>query len=264
MAERDIAVDDPGLLADFIGQAAELVPMLTPSGVERLARDPRPIALSLHALRGTAGFFGLHDLHDAALALERRLDAPRGRRPDLTIAAARLVARIQLLQAELDALPSAPPRPIARLGELIPGLQRVLDDLDAILGRPIRLAVRNPSLEIKADHLAPLRDALVQLLRNAVDHGIEPPAERRAKGKPEIGHLSLDARREAGWVIIELEDDGRGLEAAGARMSPLSGRGLGLDVARRALAPSGGEITLRSSPGQGTQASLRLPDDVVS
>lgn len=262
-AERDIVLDDPELLADFIAQASELLPHLTPQAIERLAiaPAPSPIALSLHALRGTAGFFGLQGLCDAASTLERRLGDADASPAALAIEAARLAVRIELLRVRIISLPQpARASRTARFGDLVPGLQRVLDDCAALLGRRIRLSVEGHAARLAPAWLAPLRDALVQLLRNAADHGIEPPGERRALGKPETGQLVLRATHAGDMLFIALEDDGRGVVADRApHPSPVSGLGLGLDIVRHALAPLDGEVELHSSPGRGTRAMLRIP-----
>jgi two-component system chemotaxis sensor kinase CheA len=138
-----------------------------------------------------------------------------------------------------------------------------------------------------------LAEPLLHLLRNAVDHGVEPPAERRAAGKHERGRVRLEAVAGSGRVTLRVSDDGRGVDpervapAAAARglvapgtrlteehalrlifrpgfstateLTPLSGRGVGLEVVQRAVEEAGGEVGVRSERGRGTTFELRLP-----
>jgi two-component system chemotaxis sensor kinase CheA len=138
-----------------------------------------------------------------------------------------------------------------------------------------------------------LVDPLTHMIRNSVDHGLEEAAERRAQGKPETGTITLSAAHRSGRVIIEVSDDGaginrekvlriaeeKGLVAPGSTLSPgeidnllftpgfsskdevsaLSGRGVGLDVVRREIQALGGRVTIQSAAGQGTTFTIALP-----
>ncbi|MEY6433197.1 response regulator [Thioalkalicoccus limnaeus] len=173
---------------------------------------------------------------------------------------------------------------------------RVARELARSLGREIHCEVRGGEIEIDRYIIDRLGDALVHLLRNAIDHGIEPPDERVAAGKPPIGHLRLIARQEGAGVLIEIADDGRGLDRdrivakavqqgliephrsieisddqladllclPGFTTSPiiteLSGRGVGLDAVKRAIHDElQGAMAVASRPGRGTKLTLRLP-----
>lgn len=157
-------------------------------------------------------------------------------------------------------------------------------------GKQIRLITEGGETELDRSVLERLRDPLTHLLRNAVDHGIEPPGERSAAGKPTVGTVRLRAWHEAGQVFVEVSDDGRGIdprrlrEVARERNLPvgdddrsglellflpgftttaeptmLSGRGVGLDVVKRNLEALSGSIEVTSTPGRGTRFTLRLP-----
>jgi two-component system chemotaxis sensor kinase CheA len=174
-------------------------------------------------------------------------------------------------------------------------LPRAARDLARQLGRDLEVTVEGADIELDRSILEALRDPLLHLWRNAVDHGIEPPEERVAAGKPPRGLLALRVRRERDRVVVEIEDDGRGMEpdrlrAAAVRrgllaadaaralstrdalqlaflpglstartISDLSGRGVGLDAAKRQVEAVGGTIDLTSTPGRGTCFVLRLP-----
>src|SRR5262249_4407289 len=140
-----------------------------------------------------------------------------------------------------------------------------------------------------------LADPLVQILRNAVVHGIEPAHERAMRQKPAAGTITIGARQEGNSVVVEVSDDGRGIDPRALRerfvstgqwtparaqlasdddvlhslfdagvssrdeADELAGRGIGLDLVRETVARLGGEIRLTSTPGRGTTFSLRLP-----
>ena len=170
---------------------------------------------------------------------------------------------------------------------------RLVHDLSRQLGKRVELVIVGQNTELDRTVLEKLGDPLVHLVRNSLDHGFELPAERAAAGKPETGRLRLSALHRGGDVTIEIEDDGRGLDAAkilrkarergivaaDAVLSPaditslifapgfstaeavtdLSGRGVGMDVVRRNVRALGGDIVVDSVSGRGTKITLRLP-----
>jgi two-component system sensor histidine kinase and response regulator WspE len=163
------------------------------------------------------------------------------------------------------------------------------------LGKRVALRIEGESTQVDRDLLGRLDAPLGHLLRNAIDHGIETPAERLAAGKPEEGTLSLEARHSAGRLHITLSDDGRGvdlerlrsrivarklLDAEAVRelseaelleflflpgftlkdtVSDISGRGVGLDAVRDMVAQVRGTVRVTTTPGRGTQFRLQLP-----
>src|SRR3989441_11444346 len=171
---------------------------------------------------------------------------------------------------------------------------RLVRDLARQLGKQVAFRVEGKEIELDRAILDELGDPLVHLLRNAVDHGIEPPAERRRRDKSPEGEIVLTALRERSSVAISVTDDGRGIDRASilerARRDGLvdphaealtddqllrvlarpgfstadavtnvSGRGVGIDVAVTRLRALGGSIDIRSEPGKGTTFVLRLP-----
>lgn len=180
-------------------------------------------------------------------------------------------------------------------GDGVQGFPRLVRDVARELGRVVRLEVDGLDTEVDRDILDRLEAPLNHLLRNALDHGIEDPAERLAAGKPESGLLRLEARHQAGMLMITLEDDGRGIDrdrlrarilAKGlaplemtARMADaelleflflpgfstrdevtqLSGRGVGLDVVQKMARDVGGSVRVASVAGKGTTFFLQLP-----
>ncbi|HEU4702144.1 MAG TPA: ATP-binding protein, partial [Conexibacter sp.] len=177
---------------------------------------------------------------------------------------------------------------------------RLVRDLQTKLGKEVELRLVGAETELVRTVVDALGDPLVHLVRNALDHGLETPAERIAAGKPPTGVLELSARHAGGHVVVAVRDDGRGidparvgriaaerglldadaaaaLDAAGAAellfapgfstaaaTTDLSGRGVGMDAVRECVRALGGEIALLSEPGNGTTAQLRLPLTLAS
>jgi len=172
-------------------------------------------------------------------------------------------------------------------------LQRYVRDQSLRLGKDVVVDIRGAQTELDKSVAARLFDPLKHLVRNALDHGLETPAERRAAGKSEAGRILLSARQGQGEVLLVVEDDGRGLdldrvrevavrrgvvtldepvsEAAliqtlflpgfttSAEVGELSGRGVGLDVVRRNVLELGGELHVEGAHGQGCRVSLTVP-----
>jgi two-component system chemotaxis sensor kinase CheA len=182
-----------------------------------------------------------------------------------------------------------------QVGSLWSKLPRVVRDLALSCGKEAQVLMEGEETELDRTILDAVRDPLTHLVRNAVDHGLEKPAERIAAGKPGIGTLRLRAWHAGGQVNIELSDDGRGINVArvkekavaagrisadaAARMEErealnliflaglstaekvtnISGRGVGMDVVRTHVEQLGGSLELSSTAGHGTAVRIRLP-----
>jgi two-component system chemotaxis sensor kinase CheA len=176
-------------------------------------------------------------------------------------------------------------------------LARSLRAVARTAGARVELRTSGDATEFDKTVAEQITDPLIQILRNAVVHGIEPPEERIRRGKPPVGTITLSARQESSLVVLEVTDDGRGVDttrlrqrfvddgrwtAARARLASdadvlaalfdpgvssrdeadadeLAGRGIGLDLVRETIARLGGEITVTSLPGRGTTFTMRLP-----
>lgn len=170
---------------------------------------------------------------------------------------------------------------------------RLVRDVRSALGKQVELSVIGEGTEVDKTVSEQLADPLTHLVRNALDHGLEGPEDREAAGKEACGRLSLSARHEGGNLVIEIEDDGRGIDAekvlkkarereligpaevppperiydllflpgfsTAEKVSALSGRGVGLDVVAKNLRCLGGDIQTFSERGKGTRFSIRLP-----
>ncbi len=179
------------------------------------------------------------------------------------------------------------------VGTLFGRFRRLVHDLARDTGKVIELTTDGEATEVDKTVIERLADPLVHLVRNAADHGLETPEQRRAAGKPEAGQVKLAARQSGGEVIISISDDGRGVNRArvreraesqglispGAQLSDpellqlifqpgfstaqtvtnLSGRGVGMDVVKRTIDALRGSIDLSSRPGEGSEVSLRIP-----
>ena len=169
---------------------------------------------------------------------------------------------------------------------------RVVRDLSATLGKQVELKTRGENTDLDKNLIERIADPLTHLVRNSLDHGIEMPAARRAAGKPECGTISLSAFHQGGSIVIEVADDGAGLDRAkilakarqrgmaapdtlsdaevwqlifepgfstAEQVTEVSGRGVGMDVVSRNIAAMGGRTTVDSVAGQGTRMTVRLP-----
>jgi two-component system chemotaxis sensor kinase CheA len=170
---------------------------------------------------------------------------------------------------------------------------RMVRDTAAKLAKKVNFEVEGEETELDRTLLEALSDPLTHLIRNAIDHGIEPPDERRQNGKPETGTIKLSAYQSEGRIYIEVRDDGRGINTERVRqkaiqlgwitendhpseetlfeflfqpgfstaqqVSDLSGRGVGMDVVKRNVESLGGSISVQSKRGEGTRFLLRVP-----
>jgi two-component system chemotaxis sensor kinase CheA len=169
---------------------------------------------------------------------------------------------------------------------------RMLRDLTAKLGKKVELITHGESTELDKGLIEKITDPLTHLIRNSVDHGIEMPEQRRAKGKSEHGTITLSASHRGGSILIEVRDDGKGLsrekllskarekgmdapdsmsdaEVWNLIMAPgfstaevvtdVSGRGVGMDVVKKNIASLGGTVEIDSTVGYGMRVSVRLP-----
>jgi chemotaxis protein histidine kinase CheA len=178
------------------------------------------------------------------------------------------------------------------VGRLFQRMSRVVRDLSRRTGKKVELCISGEDLELDRDVLEQLADPLMHMLRNAIDHGIEPPEDRVALGKLRTGRVALSAALESGNITIQVSDDGRGLDrqriltkavaegliAAGEHLSDaevyrfifqpgfstarhityVSGRGVGMDVVRCQIEKLGGRIEIESTVGRGTTFYLKL------
>jgi two-component system chemotaxis sensor kinase CheA len=182
---------------------------------------------------------------------------------------------------------------MVQIGETFTRFRRVVHDVSQSLGKHIELSISGADTELDKSVVERIGDPLMHLVRNALDHGIELPEDRLAAGKPATAKVSLNAFHDSGSIVIEVTDDGRGLDRdrilrkamerglveAGAsltdaevmnlvfeagfstaeQVTDLSGRGVGMDVVRRNIEALRGSVSLSSRIGEGTRVTIRLP-----
>lgn len=182
------------------------------------------------------------------------------------------------------------------LGVVLDSASRLVRDMAGSLNKQVECRIQGSEIELDRQMIDQLADPVIHLLRNALDHGIETPAEREKKGKPPQGLVQITARQDAGWVLLDISDDGAGLSLEAIRdkalkkglvtaaelaemsqqaimdliflpgfstssmITEVSGRGVGMDVVKRSIIDElQGVISLQTKPNQGTCFTLRLP-----
>lgn len=179
------------------------------------------------------------------------------------------------------------------IGPTFQKMRRVVRDVARKAGKQVELEVAGEDTELDKNVIQQISDPLVHMVRNAVDHGIEPPAARRAAGKPEAGRVLLNAYHQGDSIVIEVRDDGRGLDrerllakarergliapdaqltdqqayalilapgfSTAEQVTDISGRGVGMDVVKRNVEQLRGKIEIQSELGRGSTFLIRLP-----
>ncbi|MEY4237926.1 MAG: hypothetical protein RL339_527, partial [Pseudomonadota bacterium] len=231
---------------------------------------------------------GVSDMILVRNELERQLRHADGD-PALLANFGRLSSLLSEMQAAMARVRMQP------IGTLLDSYQRMIRDLAAELGKAVEVEIESGQVELDREMIELLRDPLLHVIRNAIDHGIEPPAQRRAAGKRGEGRLMLSARQTGNEIRIAILDDGRGIDAdqvvaraiergivtadQAARMeigqklmlicepglstaqevTAISGRGVGMDVVRASIERIGGKLRIVSTPGEGTRFLLDVP-----
>jgi chemotaxis protein histidine kinase CheA len=243
----------------------------------------------LHTLKGEARLLGLSAF--ATLAHDLETHVSDGADPTSALAAMGALLNEIGAGAEASGLAAHPPR--STLEETLLELARHAQVRAEQAGKSVTVEVSAPRIELSPPQLACLRPALLHLLENALDHGLEPPQERGKK--PTLGRLALRAELADGQLRVVCEDDGRGIDldqvravavrrgllsaemaaqssvaqlyellfehgfSTASQVTLTSGRGVGLDGVRRYVRELGGEISLESKPGSGTRFVISVP-----
>ena len=248
------------------------------------ARQQRSVRIDLRRLDNLMNLIG-------------ELVITRGRLVQLTgsmddAALTETVAQTSRLVADLqDEIMTSRMVPVWQVFDRFPRLVR---DAARSVSKPVEFTIEGKEVELDRSMLDEVGDPIVHLLRNAIDHGIEAPEERRAQGKPDAGRLTLSASRDRSAVAIRVADDGRGIDrdkvlrrareqglvdatkaeltdeelfriisqagfSTADRVTDLSGRGVGIDAVHNRVRALGGSVDMRTAPGKGTTVTLRLP-----
>jgi two-component system, chemotaxis family, sensor kinase CheA len=203
----------------------------------------------------------------------------------------RKIAHLTRITADLQKTAMA--MRLVPIGPLFRRMARLVRDLSRQFGKQVEMETQGDEIELDRTIVEELADPLMHMVRNSLDHGIETPAERQAAGKPPAARLLLKANHQSGQVVIEITDDGRGLNRAkiiekavqkglidsadgrsdneiynlifepgfstAAQVTNVSGRGVGMDVVRRHIEKLRGRIEIRSTVGVGATFRLKLP-----
>ncbi len=196
----------------------------------------------------------------------------------------------QLTREIQDSVMAIRAQPVKSVFQRMPRLAR---EVAAAVGKSVRLVTEGENTEVDKTVIERLSDPLTHMIRNAIDHGLEKPEKRRAAGKPEEGQVRLSALHRSGRIVIEISDDGAGIDrervrsiaiekglipqdsrlsddetdnliflpgfSTAATVSDISGRGVGMDVVKRSIQALGGRISIASVPGKGSTFTMSLP-----
>ena len=287
-ANEEFAGSDDSSLIEALEPGAEgpAIMAVVAAADGKAATAPRTIRLSVELLDRVMS--GVSDMVLARNELARRL---RETDSDVTVDGA--FERLSGIIAEMrDAITRTR---MQRIENLFVALPRMVRDLSSELGKQVLVDIDGGDVELDREMIEMIRDPLTHIIRNAVDHGIERPAERLKAGKREIGLLSVSARQSGNQILIDIVDDGKGIDgkrlvekaiAAGsidaveatrmtaseqlalifeaglstaAKVTSISGRGVGMDVVRSNVERIGGIVEVDSTPGHGTRMTLRVP-----
>ncbi|MCZ8322862.1 MAG: Hpt domain-containing protein [Novosphingobium sp.] len=292
-AGDDIAGGNDGVLIAMLG-AIEPEPVLaeatpTAAGEGRPARvieAQRSVRLPTSLVDRVMS--GVSDMILVRNELERQLRLNDGD-PALLANFGRLSSLLAEMQAAMAQVRMQP------IGTLLGSYQRMVRDLAAELGKQVDLEIESGQVELDREMIELLRDPLLHIVRNAIDHGLETPAERTAAGKRATGRLMLSARQTGNEIRIAITDDGRGIDAdrvveraiargaitaeqaarlerdqrlalicepglsTAREVTAISGRGVGMDVVRASIERIGGKLKILSTPGEGTRFLLDVP-----
>jgi two-component system chemotaxis sensor kinase CheA len=285
------AGDDSGLIHALApGAEGVAAPASAAALVDNAAKanhaGPRTIRLSVELLDRVMS--GVSDMVLARNELARRLREASG---DVEVDGA--FERLSGIIAEMrDAITRTR---MQRIENLFVALPRMVRDLSTELGKQVLVDIDGGDVELDREMIEMIRDPLTHIIRNAVDHGIEKPAERLNAGKREIGLLSVSARQSGNQILIEIADDGKGIDgtklvekalangviereaaqklskaeqlalifeaglSTAKKVTAISGRGVGMDVVRSNVERIGGVVEVDSVPGKGTRMTLRVP-----
>ena len=201
----------------------------------------------------------------------------------------RVERRVAELQRRVMELRTTP------LARVMDNLPRTAREIAERLGKRVEVTVLGAELELDRSILDRLGEPLLHMVRNAVDHGLEGPEDRAVAGKPDVGQLVVEARRQKDCILVDVRDDGRGIDldrvkaraidagllhpdladdlppeqvaafifepglSTAGRVSDVSGRGVGMDAVKATIESLGGSVELRTEPGRGTCTTLVVP-----
>ncbi|MBV6457201.1 MAG: Chemotaxis protein CheA [Fimbriimonadaceae bacterium] len=249
-------------------------------------KDTGTIKVSAEKLDGLINLVGELVISQSMLNMVTR-DFHMGKMPQLTEAVASMERSSRELQERVMGMR------LLQIKMAFGRFPRLVHDLSTAVGKRIELKLVGEETELDKNLIEAIGDPLTHLVRNSIDHGLETPEERRSAGKPEAGVLSISAFHEGGNIVIEVADDGKGLNrdkilakaidrglvspdenlsdehvynlifqpgfSTADKITDLSGRGVGMDIVKQAISAIGGTVKIVSSPGKGVSTRIRLP-----
>jgi two-component system chemotaxis sensor kinase CheA len=298
-AQLAAAAEAPSKLGEILVEqqaitAAQLQDALDVQSTRRPANDNLPRAEADGTVRVSVGVLDrlMNLVGELVLARNQMVQIARTV-CDAAPSAQRAAQRLSVVTSELqEQIMKTRMQPIARVFEKIP---RMVRDLSSETGKPVRCQIDGNATEIDKALVEAVRDPVLHIIRNAIDHGIESPSRRVELGKAPEGQIKVRAYHEGGMVHIEIEDDGRGMDprkmrelaikkslltqaaaerlsdrealdliflagfSTADRVSNISGRGVGMDVVRSHVERAGGQVELDTVVNKGTTVRLKMP-----
>ena len=290
-AAKDVA---PAPVAAVAPTQPEAVPASRPAAADKpaaantqqAAQPGATIRVDLDRVDRLIDLVGELVINQSMLA-QRVMEAGIARLSDVAVGLDDLEHLTREIQDSVMAIRAQPVRPIFQR------MSRVVREVADMTGKSVRLVTEGENCEVDKTVIERLADPLTHMIRNAIDHGLEKPEDRLKAGKPEQGTVRMIAAHRSGRVVIEVSDDGAGINRSRVRqiavdrgivaedaqlsdaeiddlifapgfstadtISDVSGRGVGMDVVRRSIQALGGRITIASRPGLGTTFTLSLP-----
>jgi two-component system chemotaxis sensor kinase CheA len=280
-------IDEPSAASESPIPASRSVSMPAQPIREEMAAAPKPtIRVDLDRVDRLIDLVGELVINGAMLT-QRVGEAGISRASAVTVALDELEHLTREIQDSVMAIRA---QPVKSVFARMPRLAR---EVAAMTGKQVRLTSEGESTEVDKTVIEHLADPLTHMIRNAIDHGLESPEVRRSVGKPEEGTVKLQALHRSGRIVIEVSDDGAGINRAKVResavakglvspdtvlsdeetdnliflpgfstadkVSDISGRGVGMDVVKRSIQALGGRIAIASRPGKGSTFTLSLP-----
>ncbi|MDE1928547.1 MAG: chemotaxis protein CheA, partial [Burkholderiales bacterium] len=279
----EILQEDPGLHPQVVAAALNKQQSVREAGPAAPGEEQRYIRVQADRLDSVINLLGELFIAGAGASLLARQSRQRPLM-EANAQIARLIEEIRNGTLHLRMVP---------IGETFARFRRVVRDTAAQLGKEVAFEIVGGDTELDKSMVDRIADPLMHLVRNALDHGLETPAQREAAGKPAQGRLTLAACHESGSIIIRISDDGRGIDidkvlarawerglvergvrpsdeaierlifepgfSTADKVTNLSGRGVGMDVVRRNIEALRGSVAIHSDPGAGSTIEIRLP-----
>ena len=248
---------------------------------------PQTIRVDLERVDRMINLVGELVINQAMLAQRVMESSGAGQASDVNLALADLEHLTRGIQDSVMAIRAQPVKSVFQR------MPRLVREVGEAVGKRVRLVTEGENTEVDKTVVERLSEPITHMIRNAIDHGLESPADREAAGKPAEGSVRLTAGHRSGRIVIEVSDDGKGVDRArvkakaiekgliaadavltdeeidnliflpgfstAAAISDISGRGVGMDVVKKSVQALGGRISISSQPGQGSRFTMSLP-----